>query len=431
MNCLTQNYFVFLALIALAGYIVASSTPSQGQPRSSADIVPGRFIVVLKPGFVPETVARGHNVTADAVYRFAINGFAGPATALQAQALKADSRVKSVEPDRRAFPQQSGGTGPGFPLEEQLLPTGIDRIDADLSPTASIDGKDERVDADIAIIDTGLDLDHPDLNVVNGISFVQGNVNGDDDHGHGTAGAGIVAALDNNIGVVGVAPGARLWSVKIWSPSQPVLSRLISGVDYVTQHAQTIDVAIIAQIVTSESSALQEAIAASVRAGVTYVVSAGNASEDLDRLGWWPSIHPDVISVSAIADYDGKGGGKAGASTCQGIGASPSDVDDTFADFSNFGTPVDIAAPGVCVATTFLGGSYVRGSGTSAATVHVGGAAALYIASQMKKNHSQRPTPAAVRGALLQAAKKQDDPNFGFTGDPDSSAEPLVYAGRF
>src|SRR3989454_1093227 len=126
----------------------------------------------------------------------------------------------------------------------QPFPTGIRRIGADVSPAARIDGIDERVNADIAIIDTGIDLTHPDLNVYRNVSFVSGTTSGNDDNGHGTHVAGIAAALDNNIGVVGVAPGARLWAVKVLnSDAWGAVSDVISGVDYVTEHAGEIEVA--------------------------------------------------------------------------------------------------------------------------------------------------------------------------------------------
>ena len=99
----------------------------------------------------------------------------------------------------------------------QTLPTGINRADADLSPTAGINGVDNRVAADVAVIDTGVSLNHPDLNVnvAGGRNCIISLLNANDDNGHGSHVAGTIGALDNANGVVGVAPGARIWPVKV------------------------------------------------------------------------------------------------------------------------------------------------------------------------------------------------------------------------
>ena len=99
------------------------------------------------------------------------------------------------------------------------------------------------VNVDIAILDTGIDLGHPDLNVYRNVSFIQGIETGDDDNGHGTHVAGIAAAKDNGEGVIGGAPGARLWAIKVCdSAGECKISNMIKGVEYVTQHADEIDI---------------------------------------------------------------------------------------------------------------------------------------------------------------------------------------------
>jgi len=418
----------FIAMYALVGCFVATAVASHGQSGGTA---PGRLIVVLKPGVAPETVARGHNVQPDAVYRHALNGFAGPATDTQTEDLKHDPNVRSVERDQQLHMSQDWRAdflksfhtpNPPFSLEQQLLPTGIDRIDADLSATAKIDGSDERVDADIAIIDSGIDLEHPDLNVVHNVSFVPGTTDGHDDFYHGTGLAGVAAALDNSTGVVGVAPGARLWAVKVVNGGGASnVSWVLSGIDYVTAHASEIDVVEVAFEVTDDvepSPAFDEALANSVNAGLTYVVSAGNLAVEVSSLAWLFRNDQNVILVSSLADSDGKGGG-LGPNTCLG------DADDTFSAFSDFGPLVDISAPGDCYPTTFPRGQYISFGGTSGASAHVAGVVALY-----KSKHPQA-SPDQVRAALLKEAKAQSDPMFGFSGDPDSSPEPVVYAGHF
>ena len=116
----------------------------------------------------------------------------------------------------------------------QLLPRGVNRVDGDLSSTVSGNGAGS-VNTDIAIIDTGIQLSHPDLNVYRQKTFVSGTSSANDDNGHGTHVAGIAAAKDNSIGVVGVAPGARLWAVKVLDSSgSGSISNIIKGIEYVT-----------------------------------------------------------------------------------------------------------------------------------------------------------------------------------------------------
>ena len=165
-----------------------------------------------------------------------------------------------------------------------MTPTGIDRIDADLGETKSGDGTGI-VDIDIAIIDTGIDLNHPDLNVFRDISFV-GTTTGDDDHGHGSHVAGTAAALDNDIGVVGVAPGAKLWSIKVLnSEGFGTLSGIIDGIDYVTAHADEIDVVNLSLGCNCQTAAGDQAINNSINAGVTFVVAAEMLQMMLNIIG--------------------------------------------------------------------------------------------------------------------------------------------------
>ena len=399
---------VVAALFSLAGAVHA---------QAPGDPVPGQYIVVLRAGANPVAVANRHGAAAEHVYSAALNGFAGAVPAGRLRALLRDPQVAWVEQDQvvTAFGK------PVPPQPAQTVPTGVLRANADLNLTAKIDGIDERVNADIAIIDTGIQLNHPDLNVVKNVTFVSGTRTGADDNGHGTHVAGTAAALDNGIGVVGVAPGARLWAVKVLNKNgSGFMSGVIKGVDYVTANAAFIEVANMS-LGGANSGTLNTAIANSVAKGVVYAVAAGNSSADAVNTS--PANSPVVLCVSAIVDTDGQ---------CGGLGGSTSyGADDTRASFSNFGSVVDIAAPGVNILSTGIGSTYVGGwSGTSMASPHVAGAVALYLATHLKPINA--PGAAAVRDAIIAAGVAQNascaDPIGGFTGDSDGYPEKLLNA---
>jgi subtilisin family serine protease len=398
------------ALGCMAALAAIAATPA------SAVSPDGRYIVVLKgssaPGQLAEQLTAGTGGEVTHVYRHALSGFSAELPAAAAAALEANPAVDYVQPDFEVS------------TAAQTIPTGINRIDAELSPTANINGVDDRVDADVAVIDTGVDLDHPDLNVFrskNCTLFGLGSA--DDQNGHGSHVAGTIGAKDNTAGVVGVAPGARIWAVKVLNAAGVGLgSDIICGIDYVTANAGPLEVANMSlggggsddgNCGNTDGDAEHQAICRSVNAGVTYAVAAGNESSDAS--GSAPAAYDEVITVSALTDFNGQPGGGA-ASTCT------SDVDDTFADYSNFGADVDVIAPGTCINSTYMNGGYSTISGTSMASPHVAGAAALYIA----RNPSA--TPAQVRSALQGAG------NLNWTWpsqDPDGIQERLLNVAGF
>lgn len=385
--------------------------------------VPGRYIVLLKEGADVDMVARRHGLVVEHRYEKVVRGFAAGGGLGKFQALKDDNDIALVEPDRivEAF--------------AQTLPTGVHRIDADLSATAKIDRSDERADVDIAIIDTGIQGNHPDLNIAGGYNCTSRKTNAwSDGNGHGTHVAGTAAAKDNSVGAVGVAPGARLWAVKVLGNNgSGYLSWIICGIDWVTKNAGVIDVANMSLGGEFTSAALNSAMAKSVAAGVTYAVAAGNSNKDAASFS--PANHPDVLAVSAIADSDGKCG-SVGPATSYG-------PDDTRASFSNFGSSVDIAAPGVSIYSTYKGSGYASLSGTSMASPHVAGAAALYVASHGRDVNSDGLVNAsdvyAIQSAVVSVGVSQtqacdtapNDGFGGFSGDPGAIPEPMVYAKGF
>jgi subtilisin len=391
-------------LAALLVSVMAAMPSAAAAPSGT-----GSYIVVLRDTASPSTMARAHADRYGArighVYRHALKGYSATLSSDRVAALKADPSVAAVAPD--------------LPVHAfaQTLPTGIDRIDGELSSTQSGNGSGT-VDADIAIIDTGIQLNHPDLNARNGTNCVTPGAQAQDDHGHGTHVAGTAAALDNGDGVVGVAPGARVWAVKVLNAAgSGTTSQIICGIDWVTANAATIEVANMSlggasffgafSGCNSNFDPMHPAICRSVQAGVTYAVAAGNSAADANT--FVPATYSQVITVSALADFNGQPGGGAPA-TCR------ADEDDTFANFSNFGADVDLIAPGVCILSTYLGSSYTTFSGTSMASPHVAGAAALY------KSNNPGATPAQVKTALQNAGSL----NWNDADDPDPTKERLL-----
>lgn len=370
------------------------------------------YIVVFKNSVdvaraVPE-VAAAHGLKVGFTYEHALKGMSAVVPAGRLNALRNDSRVDYVVEDMERS------------ISAQTVPTGIQRIFADDNAAIDIDGLDDfRVDVDVAIIDTGIDFQHGELNVVGGVNCSGGgpfrsncSSGGDDDHYHGTHVAGTVAAYDDGVGVVGVAPGARLWAVKVLNSSgSGYTSWIVAGIDWVAANAGTIEVANMSLGGSGFNQAEYDAIQGAVEAGVAFAVSAGNS--DANANNYSPAAFDNVLSVSALADFDGQPGGN-GSSTCR------SDQDDTLADFSNWGSAVDIAAPGVCILSTFPieDGEYGTISGTSMASPHVAGALALLASSD-------NPANAADVFSLYNQVKNAG--NFNWTDDSgDGIKEPLL-----
>ena len=373
------------AVLMLIGIVSILSMPAVGEPDF------GRYIVTLKDGAdsnaLSQRLAKQAGGKRGYVYSNALNGFSIEMPKAALNGLRNHPKVVLVEED---LAQQAIAQG---------IPEGITRIFASQNTAFDIDGVDDnRVDADVAILDTGIDVDHPDLNVVGGANCLQSrkrrgrttyycdaNVSADDDQYHGTHVAGTVAALDNGVGVVGVAPGARLWAVKVLdSNGSGYTSGIIAGIDWVVAQGN-IEVMNLSLGGSGVSSAYQTAIDNAVANGVAVVVAAGNSSADSSNYS--PAFVPSAITVSALADFDGLEGG-LGAS-CY---ADDTEQDDTLADFSNFGSPVDIAAPGYCVLSTIpteynvAQPGYFILDGTSMAAPHVAGAAAVLASNGMTAN---------------------------------------------
>jgi subtilisin family serine protease len=427
----------------LAGLTLAPSVAfAQSAPAT-------QVIVDVFAGVNPATVAAKYGIVTEQVFTEVANAFTAAVTARQITLLEADVDVQQVAADgiagriprpRIRLTRADQGAPPPVPAQPpQFVTAAIRRVNAPLSFTAHINGIDDRrVDADIAILDGGVDPYHPDLNVVGGVDCVPGPAAGRgyyDRDGHGTLVAGFAAAIDNAIGLVGVAPGARIWAVRVADPSGFVTdSALLCGLEY-TARNRKIEVAnlslagegnIIAPCREPSRGAprvkfrepkqndIHERICRLVKRGVTVVAAAGNAAADAGTFA--PAAFDEVIAVSAIADFDGLPGGLAPTPTV----CFPTERDDHLATFSNYGAAVDIAAPGVCVTSTFPGGRYAMVEGTSFSAPMVAGAAALL--------YDRRPkiSPAEVRQLIINSADHTTIP-----GDPDGFPEGVLDVSSF
>jgi subtilisin family serine protease len=276
------------------------------------------------------------------------------------------------------------------PVPPQQLPWGVDRIDAELASTTG-------AGVTVCIIDTGVDRDHEDLaaNIVGGINYVAKGPRldpskWDDDNGHGSHVAGTIAALDNDRGVVGVAPEANLLIVKALDRrGSGYMSDVAAGMDWcVANGADIISMSLGASV---DVSYVRNASDAAYAAGALLVAAAGN---EYPAPVIFPAAYDSVIAVAAT------------------------DSSDAHAYFSNAGPEVELAAPGVNILSTGKSGDYTTKSGTSMATPHVTGAAALAWQTNMSMSNAE------VR-ALMQSNAE----DLGTAGRDDLFGFGLVSAG--
>ena len=365
---------------------------------------------------------RAYGANVSALYHSALKGYAATISQARIGDIRRDPRVAFVSEDRDVH------------AVEQALPTGVDRIDGEptalhVAPTSWPIG--------VAVIDTGSGP-HSDLNIAGGKNCQTGN-SFSDGNGHGTHVAGTIGAINNSAGVVGVAPGIPIYSVRVLdNRGSGRWSNVICGIDWVTANAGSLHIKVANMSLggggsddgncgNTNGDALHKAVCSSVAAGVTYAVAAGNDNVDLS--GFVPAAYNEVLAVTAVADFNGQPGGGA-AATCR------ADVDDTAADFSNFAAPGGpdeghtIAAPGVCINSTWKGGGYNIISGTSMASPHAAGTAALCIATGKCSG-----VPSAVIAKLRFDASVQPS-GYGFADDPNSVIGDryfgyLIYAGGY
>jgi subtilisin family serine protease len=359
-----SSRILLTAAALVAAGLATPVLPASSQPGDGA----GRYIVVLKDnaraGAVAREHAQAHGASVGFVYRHALRGYSAVIPDARLAALRADHRVAYVEADGVVA------------AVAQTLPWGVNRIDADVSSTLAGNGSGAVLGVNVYVIDTGVDSSHPDLTVVQHVNFAGGP--NKDCHGHGTHVAGTIAARDNSTYVVGAAPGAPITGVKVLGCSgSGSNSGVIRGIDWVTANAKKPAIANMS-LGGGVSDAIDAAVRKSAAGGVFYSVAAGNDGA--------------LACKSSPA--------RAGAGTNNGImTVAATDSSDRESSWSNFGSCVDIWAPGVSILSTKKGGGTTTMSGTSMAAPHGGGGGALYLSSHTAASAS------AVEGALRSSAR--------------------------
>ncbi len=415
-----------IALLFVLSVVVTSFADLNGGPgerRAAAQDEPvpsGDVIVILdrtsEPASIVEAAALEDGIEPDVIFTDVIDGYAATITQEQADALADDPNVVAIFPNNPVY------------QAAQTIPAGVNRIGAGTNDVAKINGIDERVDADVAVLDSGIDPNTGDLNIAGGFDCANAGTF-QDQSGHGTHVAGTIGALDNDVGVVGVAPGARLWSVRVLNGSGVGSdATLICGLDWVYSNRSTIDVVNMSLTGSGSdlpctrspnandwSSPLHETVCKVFDAGIPIVAAAGNGGSSAANVT--PATFSEVIAVSAFNDFDGSAGG---GGTKPGSCSTSSSQDDRFANYSNFGPDVDIMAPGTCVLSTSMGGGTAYRSGTSMATPHVTGALALYLSTNSNVSVN------SAKSWLYGLAVAQNAPNGILGGDTDGAAEPVL-----
>lgn len=313
-------------------------------------------ITFAKYGIKPTSIGR--------TYASSIQGFVAKLSPSEVEKIKKDPNVESIEEDQIV----SLGVSPAMSIaaSTQRVPWGVTRV-----------GYGSGIGKTAWIIDTGVDMAHPDITVdaARCKSFLGTNTTAQDQNGHGTHVAGTIAAKDNTVGVIGVASGATVVALRaLDAKGSGSISGIVSAVDWASGHAAARDV-VNMSLGGGVSSSLDRAVTSAAQKGILFAIASGNSAANAAN---YSPARVNTSNVYTISAMDSK---------------------DTWASFSNFGTPVDFCAPGVSIYSTYLNG-YATLSGTSMATPHMAGLLLLNgtniaTSGNVRNDPDGRPDPIA------------------------------------
>ncbi|MCX6156263.1 MAG: S8 family serine peptidase [Candidatus Kapabacteria bacterium] len=357
-----KNISIYALIAMFAIILVSCGTENSTNPLNKSSSQSSSYLVVLAStssniiqGFAGSEstvreILKDHSISlykVTAVWTTVIHGFAANLTAHEVELLRTDKRISLIEPDNTIILDDKIVKMNQNTLQAQTTPWGITAIGGTTAASST---------TGVAwIVDTGIDYTHPDLNVNTSLSknFVNTQKNANDDHGHGSHVAGIVAAKNNTVGVVGVCSGAAVIAVKVLDKNgSGQISWIVSGLDYVGKNKIANKCNVVnMSLGGSPNTTLDNAVTGLASLGVSISLAAGNSAANA---GNYSPSRVNGSNIYTVSAYDANG---------------------AFAtSFSNYGNPpVDYSAPGVSVYSCYKGGAYATMSGTSMAAPHVAG----------------------------------------------------------